>query len=118
MTQRRDCPPLFPSLRMSAVRLKDTMKTPTTKVIFRRNRSGEVLAIFPTIPGTNDPHTVTCYGWGEQHATATLGPHLGRLATPAEYKPLAKTLRRIGYRLRIAKRATAADYRARKGQCR
>jgi len=94
---------------------------PKTKVIFRMFR-GEVLALFPQDAGTNNPGTCSCYAHNGQHGSASLALcHEGRLATPAEYAPLARELRNYGppeahYNLDIRKRATRKDYEMRKAQ--
>lgn len=96
------------------------MREPLTKVIFRRDRAkaGEVIALFPAIAGTYNPGTCSAYVHMGQHLSADLFATVQstRLAKPAEYKDLARELRGIGYRLTIAKRATRADYEARKAQ--
>ncbi len=81
-----------------------------TKVIFRKFH-GEVLALFPAIAGTvGNPWTCSSYAHMGQHSAATVDlVHCSRLATPAEYKPLARELRCIGYKLDIRKRITRAD---------
>jgi hypothetical protein len=91
------------------------MREPKTKTIFRMFR-GEVFAMFPEIAG--DMNAGTCQGYAHtgQHSTVQALPALGRLATPAEFRPLARELRRIGYRLDIRKRATRKDYEARLAQ--
>jgi len=89
-----------------------------TPVIFRKFRSGrkEIIAIFPTIPVTNDPLTCLSYMHVGQHGSAsgTL-TSVTTLAKPAEYAPLLKELRSVGYKgLVIRKKATYNDYLARK----
>lgn len=86
-------------------------------VIFRKFRSKpqEVIAIFPTEPGTNDPSTCMSYMHNGQHgwADGTL-TSVTTLAKPSEYASLLKELRMIGYRgLVIRKKATYADYKER-----
>jgi hypothetical protein len=86
-----------------------------TKVIFRiwpKKQGGEVIALFPGIAGTvGRPDTCEAYQHLGQHAAATLSlTRHCKLATPAQYKELAGELRRIGYSLKICKRATRADY--------
>jgi hypothetical protein len=88
--------------------------TDTTKVIFRI-LEGDVIAVFPELPGTNDPNTCQSYMHLGQHGSAD--PYVGRRpATPAEYdavNTLAAELRRIGYKLVIRKRVTPAMTAAR-----
>jgi hypothetical protein len=67
-----------------------------TKVIFRKfpsRQGGEVIALFPELPGTMDPHTCESYMHTGQHGAASvdLGRTL-RLATPEEYEPLKREL--------------------------
>ena len=67
-----------------------------TKVIFRifpKSKGGEVIALFPEEPGTNDPRTCLSYVRNGQHGAASvdLGRSL-RLATPEEYAPLKRHL--------------------------
>jgi hypothetical protein len=92
----------------------------STKVIFRHDRakSGEVVALFPALAGTYNPGTCSAYVHLGQHTSADLFGTVRstRLAKPSEYRELARELRRIGYRLTICKRATRADYEARKEQ--
>ncbi len=79
------------------------------KVVFRM-LGGEVIALFPRLAGSNDPATCLSYMACGQHSAASV--ELGRscrLATRREYAPLAKELRRIGYRLRVCRRAAPAD---------
>lgn len=92
---------------------------PKTKVIFRvaKDASREVVALFPAVAGTRDPWSCSCYVHMGQHSSASVDyVHASRLAKPAEYRPLAKELRRIGYRLDIRRRFTRADLGARKEQ--
>lgn len=89
-----------------------------TKVIFRKFRNGgDVIALFPADAGTNDVSTCSSYQHMGQHSAASV--YLSRHTVPAtrkEYAPLARELRSIGYKLRIVKRFTRADWEARKQQ--
>jgi hypothetical protein len=87
-----------------------------TKVIFRvwtgKHKTGDdVIAIFPQVPGDSSAYTCLSYEHCGQHGSCNpeIVVQSSRLATPAEYKPLARELRRIGYRLDIAKRLNYAD---------
>lgn len=93
------------------------MKNPPVKVLFRMFR-GEVLALFPTECGTNDPGTCMSYEHVWQHGSADCAGIIrdSRPASRAEFAPLARELRRIGYRLDIRKRSTRHDYTTRKAQ--
>lgn len=90
----------------------------TTRVIFRVFK-GEVLALFPAIATTfGKPWRCESYSHIGQHSAAVYRVIIAdsRPAKPAEYRDLAAELRRIGYKLKIAKRATAADETARREQ--
>ena len=67
------------------------------KVIPDFGKPSEVVAIFPTLPGTNDPRTVTCYQTIGQHGTASLDWYSQetRPATRTEYGPLLAELKGI-----------------------
>jgi len=91
-------------------------KDPPVKVIFRIDSDNIVFALFPEIPGTNDPRTCSCYEHIGQHHSAhyDLCIRTSRPATRAQYAPLASELRSIGYNLVVKKRdARAAMYKAR-----
>lgn len=93
------------------------MKEPITKVIFRKFRNGDVIALFPGIAGDFDPMNCNSYMHVGQHGTATTRlVSSTKPAKPSEYRELAQELRRIGYRLKIVKRFTRSDYNARKEQ--
>jgi hypothetical protein len=88
-----------------------------TKVIFRIYKDSEVIALFPEMSGTNNPSTCGSYMHVGQHGAAS--PELIQTTRPAsrkEYAPLAAELRRIGYRLRIVRRFSRADYFARRAE--
>lgn len=89
-----------------------------TKVVFRKFKEGDVIAMFPQIP--SDPQGYFCMSY--QH----LGQHGGadpaivndtKLATKAEYAPLLKELKMIGYDdLVIAQKMTYDDFLKRKAE--
>ena len=86
-----------------------------TKVIFRKFPAGDVIALFPELPGDYNPATCLSFQHVGQHGAASV--HLTRdtvLATKAESAELASELRRIGYKLREVKRFTRKDYESRK----
>lgn len=91
----------------------------TTDVVFRTAHSGpdkgEVFALFPGLPGTNDPSTCLIYTKVDQHSSADTAwcIRLSRPATPEESKPLAKRLEGYGYTLRPVLRCTRHHHRAR-----
>lgn len=95
-------------------------KEPLTKVIFRieRTKDGEVCALFPAIAGTvGKPSHCSAYVHMGQHTAASMDyVRRTRLAKPAEYRELAAELRRIGYRLKIARRFHPSDRREREKQ--
>lgn len=85
-----------------------------TPVIFKLCE-GEVTAVFPQEPGSNDPRTLGVYahvgqhGIGDMHWAADAKP-----ATPEQYEPLLRELRAIGYDdLVIRRRMTRADHKKR-----
>lgn len=89
------------------------------KVIFRM-LGEDVLALFPEVPGTNDPRSCNSYMHKGQHgacrnyANCVKGT---RAATPHEYAELAAELRSIGYELEIKTRdARAAMAKVRRGE--
>lgn len=88
-----------------------------TKVIFRKFRHGEIIAIFPQLPATNNIYQ-DCQSYMHigQHSAADLQLAITtKPATPEEYAPLLKELQSIGYDdLRIAQRVTHKDFLARK----
>ena len=70
----------------------------TTKVIFRKFNDGEIIALFPTLIGTNDPYTCSSYMHTGQHGSATPDiVSVTSLATPDEYAGLLSELISIGY---------------------
>lgn len=88
----------------------------STKVIFRQFKDGDVIALFPDQPGTNNPSTCSSYMHIGQHSSASV--HLAsftKAATKRAYGTLLRELGRIGYRdLRVVKRFTRADYYTRR----
>ena len=89
-----------------------------TKVIFRKwnkEQGGEVIAVFPELPGDFNPYrTCLSYEHVGQHGAITLNFSSWTLpASPAEYADLAKELESIGYNLDIRKRSSGKDLQAR-----
>lgn len=80
----------------------------TTKVIFRAwHKTGEIIAIFPELPGTHHVNTCESYMHIGQHGACNprfLINEETRPATPAEYADLQSELESIGYRLEICER--------------
>ncbi|HMA20697.1 MAG TPA: hypothetical protein VKO87_07825 [Gemmatimonadaceae bacterium] len=85
-------------------------------VLFRADRTQrggagdrvEITAVFPTLPGTSDPDTMTCYAHIGQHSTCSIGWYREktRPASPAEYKALQTELEGLGYVLDVRERLT------------
>lgn len=91
----------MPTIRTEAIQkgvaeFKRAMGTP---VIFRKFKGqGDIIALFPTHPGTNDPHTCESYMHVGQHSAASVS--LVYETDPAhetEYRDLMRELQRIGY---------------------
>ena len=76
-----------------------------TEVIFRVFNNGDVIALFPGIPGTSNPYTCMSFMHVGQHSAAD--PRIvdtTRLATPKEYADLKRELESRGYRLKVRQR--------------
>ena len=70
-----------------------------TPVIFRKWHNGDIIALFPAMPGTNDPCTCGSYEHVGQHGAAFPDTVI-TVTTPAkpqEYAELLSELRAIGY---------------------
>lgn len=75
----------------------------TTKVVFRKFRDGEIIALFPDIKERNG--LVLSYMHIGQHGMADpMIVNDTELAAPLEYMQLCNELTAIGYDLRIMKR--------------
>jgi hypothetical protein len=73
-----------------------------TKVIFRKWKgTGDVIALFPEVPGTVNPAHCLSYERHGQHGAAHLAGVIAntRPASPEESADLARELERIGYEL-------------------
>jgi len=80
--------------------------TEKTIVVFRKFKEGDIIALFPAIPNTEN--TCLSYLHIGQHGGANYS-HCIRAttpATPAEYDSLRRELEQIGYSLEIRKRYT------------
>lgn len=80
-----------------------------TVVVFRKWRDrGDIIALFPELPATNDGDLCDSYQHVGQHGSAGYYGVIRatRRATPDEYASLYRELTRIGYRLRPVLRAT------------
>jgi len=87
-----------------------------TDVIFRKFRDGDILAVFPALPGTNKWH-LDCASYQHigQHGACSVD--IASMTKPAlrhEYAALKKELEGVGYNLNIVARFTPAHVTARK----
>lgn len=88
-----------------------------TKVLFRRYKgTSDIVALFPRLPATPNPAYCLSYMHIGQHGAADPNGCIFMTvpAKPEEYSSLEAQLIRVGYKLKIAKRTTRADYEARK----
>ena len=91
---------------------------PTTDVIFRKWRDGNVIALFPGTAATNDPHLCLSYEHMGQHAAASDSlTGVTDPAKPAEYVELKRELERQGYNLNVVRRFTSKHRQQRRAQC-
>jgi len=87
------------------------------KVIFKRF-AGEVIALFPSLPGDTNPYqTCMSYQHNGQHGAASMDLFTLPPATAPEWTPLLEELESMGYTLRVATRATKKDRAARIRAC-
>lgn len=81
-----------------------------TKVIFRKWKDGEIIALFPEDLGTNSPYTCACYQHTGQHGACDPGIVSDtKLATPDEYRDLRHELENLHpepYDLQIIQKVT------------
>lgn len=94
-----------------------------TKVIFRKwpeSEGGDVIAIFPEEPGTNDPYTCTMYERVGQHGSGDPSGVIRRTkpAKPSEYADLKRELGRIGYKLEVIQRTSSSMLEVRRRKLR
>ena len=78
------------------------VKKSETPVIFRKwpeSEGGDIIALFPTEPGTNDPYTCSSYEHVGQHGSAEPVGVIQRTkpAKPSEYADLMEELEGVGY---------------------
>ena len=89
-----------------------------TKVVFRKDKDGEITAVFPEVPSS-------CFDWYQMSCYAHMGQHGGcvydwyittRLASPEEYESLKQELESAPYfyKLQVVKRITHAMRQKRK----
>jgi hypothetical protein len=84
-----------------------TQDTELTPVLFRREKDGDITAVFPCEPANLQTMTMTCYAHIGQHSGCDYGWYLTtRPAKPAEYADLKAELESTpyGYRLKIYQR--------------
>jgi len=86
------------------------MREPKDPVVIRvwKTDPDDIFALFPTHPADNFGHFCSCYQHVGQHGSANYYGCItkSRPATRREATPLLRELRRIGYRLRVIKRAS------------
>lgn len=75
-----------------------------TKVLFRKTRTGEILAVFPETPATRDPNQCVMARVGEHAACSIAFARIARPAKPKEAEPLKRELAALGYSLRVVSR--------------
>lgn len=76
----------------------------TTKVIFRKFRDGQIIALFPEFKEKNGALSYMTIG---QHGMADYNIiRVTKPASPKEYSSLLNELQYIGYNVRICKRLT------------
>ena len=94
------------------MKARATNQEPTTKVVFRKFKDGQIIALFPELRERGG--MVESYMHVGQHAAADpLIVHHTKPATPDEYRALAEELAAIGYRLDIRRNMRAYyHYRA------
>ena len=89
-------------------------KSAKIPVIFRKwmFRNSGIIALFPTLPGTNSPYTCSSYEHIGQHGSADPQSVIERtkIAKPAEYAPLLRELHQIGYRNLVVKQRYQHSY--------
>jgi hypothetical protein len=87
---------------------KDTFKT---DVIFRKEKDGEILALFPYVVDTL-AGDVMSYAHLGQHGAASYNYCIrkSKPAKPEEYKDLFAELESLGYNLRVIKRQSGRKY--------
>lgn len=86
-----------------------------TKVIFRKFKEGDVIALFPELAGTNDPYTCLSYQHLGQHGAASVAlVYATYPALPHERSALWDELEYIGYELEEVYRFTQKHLKARR----
>lgn len=76
-----------------------------TKVIFRKFTDGDVIALFPELPGSNKVSECMSYAHLGQHSQATTALYYDtKPCRVGEYFSLFKELESIGYNLKVVTR--------------
>jgi len=90
-------------------------KLTTMPVVFRKDRTGDIFALFPTDAADCTGRYCGCYQHVGQHCSADYFACIqnSQPATPTEYADLKTELERIGYTLRVIRRASYAHHEAR-----
>lgn len=95
--------------------MKSIQDAETTKVIFRKWKDGEVIALFPELLGTSSAYVCCSYERIGLHGSAN--PDLVILNTMpaklADFKELKKELENRGYKLQVVKKHTQKHLAAR-----
>lgn len=96
---------------------------PVTLVVFRRWREGnggDIIALFPELPADYQGRFCDAYEHVGQHGGADYHGvvQATKPVTPAEAAPLSRELERIGYRLKLIKRASHKHHEARRAMAR
>lgn len=97
------------------------MSDEITPVVFRRWRdTGDLIALFPTQPADYQGWFVDSYMHVGQHAAADFYGVVRATtpASPVEAADLIRELERIGYRLKVIKRASWKHHEARRATAR
>jgi hypothetical protein len=85
-----------------------------TKTLFRKFHEGDIIALFPEIPGNSNAQTCMSYQTIGQHGSASVDlSHCTQPAKPEEYAELLAELVKIGYDVEICTRRTLKNDRAR-----
>jgi len=85
-----------------------------TKVVFRKYKEGDIIALFPTIPGDYNPATCSSFIHVGQHGAADYNHVIDSTvpASPREYAALWKELESqpYNYRLMPYERSSRSDF--------
>jgi hypothetical protein len=91
-----------------------------TKVVFRKYRDGDIIALFPELPGDmNWANTCLSYMTVGQHGAANYAGVMNDTTSCSAKEAIAlrQELEGVGYNLRTMKRQTADDVEARRQAC-